>query len=142
MSSGTGIGITYQTYKERSQAPATPTATYDRLFFKSDGLHYINSLGIDIFIGSDPLSLTKLAITGSISASTTFSVTSSGVNYTKSGDDGYLEASEATFNATDHIEFFLNGVYQEKGVHATWISTTSFRLDVAVDNGDELTILS
>ena len=42
---GTGIGTNYTTYRERSSAPATPPSNYDRLFFKSDGLYYINSAG-------------------------------------------------------------------------------------------------
>lgn len=45
MAGGTGIGKTYTTYKERSTTPATPGATYDRFFFKSDGLYYVNSAG-------------------------------------------------------------------------------------------------
>jgi hypothetical protein len=48
MGAGTGIGQTYTTYRERTSAPSTPSANYDRLFFKADGLHYINSAGADV----------------------------------------------------------------------------------------------
>lgn len=44
---GSGIGTVYQTYKERSAVAPTPPATYDRLYFKSDGLHYVDSSGAD-----------------------------------------------------------------------------------------------
>lgn len=52
MAAGTGIGKTYTSYKERTTAPATPTATYDRLFFKADGLHYVNSSGVDVLVNT------------------------------------------------------------------------------------------
>jgi len=85
---------------------------------------------------------TSLVITGTILANTAFSVTSSGVNYTKSGDDGNLAASAGLFKETEAVSIFLNGIYQNKGTNAVWLSATSFKLDVAVDNGDEITIIS
>lgn len=85
---------------------------------------------------------TKLAVTDTIAVSTTFSVTSSGVNYTKSGDSGDLLASAALFQAAEYIEVMLNGVYMIKGSNITWQSQTSLQLDVIVDNGDEIIILS
>lgn len=45
MGAGTGIGTTYTTYKERTAAPSTPAATYDRLYFTSAGPYYVNSAG-------------------------------------------------------------------------------------------------
>lgn len=85
---------------------------------------------------------TKLAITGTIAASTNFSVTSSGVDYTKSGDSGDLLASSALFEAAEYIEVMLNGVYMVKGVQVTWQSQTAFQLNSIVDSGDEIIILS
>jgi hypothetical protein len=85
---------------------------------------------------------TSISVTNTIPASTTFSVTSSGLNYTKSGADGNLRASSALFNSTGNVSIYLNGVYQDKGVHAIWVSSTSFNLDTIVDNGDEIIILS
>ena len=85
---------------------------------------------------------TKLAITAQIAAATNFSVTSSGADYTKSGDSGDLLASSALFQAAEYIEVMLNGVYLIKGSNATWQSQTSFQLDSIVDNGDEIIILS
>lgn len=61
---GTGIGQTYTTYKESTTAPATPGSTYDRLFFKSDGPHFVNSAGIDSYIraGGNLLSVTNVSL--------------------------------------------------------------------------------
>ena len=61
------------------------------------------------------LKTTILAVTGTIAAGTNFSVTSSGVNYTKTGDDGNLQASDEIFQAQERIMIFCNGVYQRKG---------------------------
>ena len=85
---------------------------------------------------------TRLDITGEIAASTNFSTTSSGTSYTKSGDDGNLRGSAALFEAAEYIAILLNGVYQIKGVQATWQSQTSFQLNTIVDSGDEIIILS
>lgn len=85
---------------------------------------------------------TTLSVTGQIAASTNFSVTSSGVNYTKSGDSGDLLASAALFNGAEYIKIFLNGIYQDKGVHSVWVTQYSFTLDIIVDSGDEIIILS
>lgn len=85
---------------------------------------------------------TRLDVTGEIAAGTNFSVTSSGASYTKSGDDGSLQGSSALFEAAEYIAVFLNGVYQIKGVQATWQSQTSFQLNIIVDSGDEIIIVS
>ena len=55
MSGGTGIGITYKTFKERSSAPATPSSTYNRLYFKSTGLYYVGSDGTEIHVAGTGL---------------------------------------------------------------------------------------
>lgn len=88
------------------------------------------------------LDITRLDITGEIAAGTNFSVTSSGVSYTKSGDNGDLLSSAALFEDAGLIIILLNGVYMIKGVQVTWQSQTAFRLNIIVDNGDELIILS
>ncbi len=85
---------------------------------------------------------TIISITGTIAASTNFSTTASGVSYTKSGDNGDLKTSELLFNNTEYIKIMLNGIYASKGVHVTWQSQTSFQLDIIVDSGDEIIILS
>lgn len=85
---------------------------------------------------------TQIDVTGEIAAGTNFSTTSSGVSYTKSGDDGNLRGSAALFAAAEYIAIMLNGVYQIKGVQATWVSQTSFTLNIIVDSGDEIIILS
>ena len=85
---------------------------------------------------------TRLLITGSKSASSVYSVTSSGVNYTQEGDDGLLSNSADVFNASCSVFVFLNGLSLTKGTQVIWLSTTSFQLEAAVDNGDEIVILS
>lgn len=85
---------------------------------------------------------TSLAITGTIAADTNFSTTSSGVSYTFSGDAGNLLASAALFAAAEYISIMLNGIYQDKEAHAVWVSSTSFTLDIIVNSGDEIIILS
>lgn len=85
---------------------------------------------------------TKLAITGSISASTNFSVTTSGTNYTHSGDSASLKGSESEFNGAESISIFLNGVRMDKGVEANWISSTAFYLNINVDDGDIIIVLT
>jgi hypothetical protein len=53
MAAGTGVGITYKTFKERGSTPSTPTATYHRLYYKEDGkLYTINSAGYEEMVGS------------------------------------------------------------------------------------------
>lgn len=85
---------------------------------------------------------TKLSVISSKAALSTYSVTSSGTGYTHSGDDGALLATAEIFNNAEHIKIFLNGAYQGKSDHVVWQSATSFTLDVAVDNGDEIIIIS
>jgi len=85
---------------------------------------------------------TVLTVTGTIAAETSFSVEVSGVNYTKSGDSGYLLESAALFNETKEIQILFNGVIQKKGVEAVWLSNLSFKLSIICDPGDEIIILS
>lgn len=85
---------------------------------------------------------TLLSVTGSKVSGSVYSITSSGVNYTKSGDDGLFQDNAVTFNATTGITVSVNGVIQYKGVHVLWNSATSFILNLAVDNGDEILIIA
>lgn len=85
---------------------------------------------------------TYIDVTGAIVAGTNFSVTSSGVNYTQSGDAGILLATSALFAAKEWVVIYLNGVLQIKNENATWVTATSFTLDVPVDTGDEIIIIS
>ena len=86
--------------------------------------------------------VTKLVATGPIPAETTLSVSASGALYTKSGDTGDLNDTAAKFNSDETKMIFLNGVYQIKGVNATWLSATTFKLDVILDVYDEVIIIS
>jgi hypothetical protein len=89
-----------------------------------------------------PTRTTTLSITGRIVQYTNFSVTSSGTDYTKTGDDGDLRETSDKFNLDESREILLNGVYQEKGLNAIWISRYTFQLDITVDNGDIITVRS
>ena len=86
--------------------------------------------------------ITKLSITGNKAAGSTLSVVSSGVNYVKSQEDGNLLESSELFNAHIIVSIYLNGIYQNKGTQATWVSAYSFTLDTTLDNGDEIIIIS
>lgn len=53
MGIGTGIGEIEIVFKEHPSTPSTPVSTYKRLYFKSDGLYYINSAGVEKRIVED-----------------------------------------------------------------------------------------
>jgi len=142
-------------FKNANAAGAAPVGDYPRKitdYANTGGVFAVEAFSANVeandeiyLIHKSILSSTRttgLAITGAKPAGSTYTVTSSGANYTKSGDDGDLLASEALFNTAESISIFLNGVYQDKGVHAVWASASSFTLDQAVDNGDEIIILS
>jgi len=86
--------------------------------------------------------VTTLDITNSIIADTNFNLFSSGTGYTFAGDAAYLLASAAIFNVSREVMVYLNGVNLRKGVSAIWVSATLMKLDIPVDNGDEIVILS
>ena len=86
--------------------------------------------------------VTRLDITGTINANVTFSVNSSGVNYTKSRDDGNLGVDAAEFLSDARIEILPNGLGTRKGVDVVWISVTSFQISKKFYNGDFITIKS
>ena len=83
---------------------------------------------------------TSLDITGVIAALTAYSVTASGANYTKSGDDGNLGPNAASFNDSVGIRVELNGVNQEKSTEAVWVSSTTFTLSVPTNFPDVIKI--
>ncbi len=78
MSAGTGIGVTYQTFKERTTTPATPGATYDRFYFKSDGVYYVNSAGTATKIMGENGLAAPGAIGGSVPAAGSFTQLNTG----------------------------------------------------------------
>ena len=85
---------------------------------------------------------TRLTINDYIVGGTSFAINSSGVNYTKSGDTGDLGSSSSIFNNTEHIQIFLNGVSLIKGSDVVWLSSVSFSLLDAVDDEDDIIVLS
>ena len=95
---------------------------------------------IDI-LGDATTLRTKLVITGTIAASTTFTTNASGTSYTKSGDSIYLGANATEFNANTKLHIFLNGVLQDNGVEALYVSTYGFYLTNNVDNLDVVLIV-
>lgn len=83
----------------------------------------------------------KLAITGNIAANTTLTTNTSGTNFTKSGDSVYLGVDATEFNDNADIYIYLNGVLQDKGTDAIFVSTYSFYLIDALNNGDTIIII-
>lgn len=93
-------------------------------------------------IGSGATLTTVLTVTGTIAASTNFSTTSSGANYTHAGDASNILPSAAEFEDAESIQVWLNGVMLNKGSQVTWQSEWSFQIDTIVNNTDEIIILS
>ena len=92
---GTGIGETYTTYKQRAAAPATPGATYDRLYFYTgDLLKYITSAGTSKTVLVDGSAVSPL------------SVTINGLTYwssaTAESDEGSVTLPTITANYSGH----------------------------------------
>ena len=85
---------------------------------------------------------TYLNISGPIVNGSSLSVVANGTNYTKSGDDGNLNSSADNFNGNEAIQLFLNGVKQQKGISVIWLSSATFQLLIALDNGDTIQVLS
>lgn len=85
---------------------------------------------------------TRLSVTGSISSGSVFDVTSSGVNYVKTGDNGDLETTNVLFNNNKDIFALLNGVELEKSIEFVWVSQTTCQINFNLDNGDVLLIYS
>jgi len=85
---------------------------------------------------------TELAITGTIAAGTTFSTSTSGVNYTHSGDIGDIGVSSSAMNSSFIIQFERNGVRLDKTDAVTWISNSLFSINIIVDNGDAIVIFT
>ena len=96
----------------------------------------------ELLAGTPATNTTKLSITASKITGLTYSVTSSGTDYTKSGDDGALLTSADLFNNSERVSIMLNGVRQNKGTHVIWVSSSSFTIDTPLDNKDEIIILS
>jgi len=83
----------------------------------------------------------KLAITGDIAALTILTTDASGTNFIKSGDSLYLGADATEFNANNKLFIFLNGALQEKGADAVFVTSYSFTMEVALNNGDTIMLL-
>ena len=114
----------------------------DNITVEFDDTDIITKLDMIIaLIAAPDLLKTKLGISGTIIAATTFLTNNSGVNYTKTGDSIYLGATDVEFNANNNLKFLLNGVEQEKGVNVIFVTSYSFYLDVAVNNTDIINII-
>lgn len=71
---------------------------------------------------------TRLNITGIIANNTTFSVIASGINYTKTLQNGNLQISVALFRSTNSIKIELNGINLDKETDILWINSQNFQL--------------
>ena len=92
--------------------------------------------------GGAPTKKTKIDVTSELAAETPIFVTSSGAGYTKSGDDGDLKSAANLFNSSFQIDVYRNGIRQEKGVEAVWVSQTQLKIDQIMDAGEQLIIFS
>ena len=94
--------------------------------------------------GSSPSAIfrTKINITAFIPSGTPVSVVASGVGYIKSGDNGFLEISNALFLANNNIRVCPGGAEEEKGVEAIWVNSNNFSLNTDLDPGDYIIIYS
>lgn len=88
------------------------------------------------------MNTTVLSVTAERAAGADFSVVANVTGCTKSGDDGFLLASAAAFNGAEYIFVLLNGVRLVKSTEAIWRTAVTFDINIIVDNGDQLIILS
>ena len=105
-----------------------------------DGIHLWNDLAYAV--SRSDLKTTRLYITDFIPGGSVFSVSSSGPNYTMSGDVGNLGTSFMYFNEAGNIQIYLNGMMQIKSEDVYYFSNTSFVLNQYVDDTDEIITLS
>jgi hypothetical protein len=68
--------------------------------------------------------LVRLEVSGAIAASTAINIQSSGVNYSKIGDNINLPANASLFNDAGNLNFFRNGQKLVKGEDVIWVSTS------------------
>jgi len=83
----------------------------------------------------------KLAITGTIAATTVVTTNASGTFFTKSGDSVYLGADETEFNDNAKLKIFLNGVLQEKGIDVIFVTAYSMYFNIIMNTGDAVIII-
>lgn len=83
----------------------------------------------------------KLAITGTLAAMSVLTTNASGAKFTQTGIAVNLGADQGEFNTNDNLNIYLNGVLQDKGVDAIFVTANSFYLNIEVNSGDTLIIL-
>jgi len=130
-------GFENQFIFDRSGRLKVGTANYAALVDSDDVVPnkgYVDSLAATL--------TTYLSVTATKASGSVYDVTASGVSYTQSGDAGDLGVDAATFNGSERIRIYINGVMQRKAVDAVWASATTFTLNFIVDSGDVITILS
>ena len=85
---------------------------------------------------------TILTMAQAFPAMSVFMVGGTGVGYAIDGDTGNLTTSASLFNSREEIQLYLNGTNLIKAEEVHWMSQLSFRLDIAVDSGDKMKIIS
>ena len=85
---------------------------------------------------------TTLVALVNISVFTTFDLTVSGVDYTKSGDNGSIGYTEAIFKESDHIKIIYKGRELSKENEAFWISSTTLQINHPLVKNQSLIVRS
>ena len=145
------IGLTTDTKPENVPVGSTfETTDQNGLVYKYDGTNWnIDTEGKATEAKQDAMILalavdtvkTRLDITGSIAVLTTLTTNASGANFTKSGDSVYLGANDTEFNDNEKIKIFVNGVLNQRGVDAIFVTSHSFQVTTALDNTDNIVII-
>ena len=72
---------------------------------------------------------TVIIATENIAVFTTFDLTASGVDYVKSGEDGWLGYTEEIFKNSRHIKIIYKSEELSKENQAFWISSTTLQIN-------------
>jgi len=105
----------------------------------SDGTKWIKLATADNKVAANT---TKILIIADIAANTPISLTTSGVGYTKSGDNGNVGSTSTIFLNTPHMVIYRNGQYLEKGSAVNYVSSTSISLPYILRATEKLVILT
>ena len=127
-----------------SDVPSKPVALNTLLPTQSAG-KILESDGVNVSFQDKPQTstlTTTLSVTGSINSGVTLSAVSSGVSYTKTGDNGFLGNSSTDFANFENIQIYLNGLLLEKGADIIYISSSTFSINKKLHLGEKIIIFS
>lgn len=103
-SASSGIGETYTTYKQRAAAPATPAATYNRIYFKTDGkFYYVNSAGAETEVGAGGGDVSTDAIWDAAGDLVQGTGANTAAKLSKGSEGSFLRSGAASLGWSDYI---------------------------------------